>query len=72
MRILHSKVEQNAAQAATMADPKIPRTVAGDGQHKPAGHGGYGNGPAVLEVGNPTVRGDPNSTAIVRLAGIRY
>src|SRR6266478_62305 len=48
-----------------VTDPKIPAVVPGDGIQLAAGHAKYGNKPAVLKVGNPAKRGDPNSPAII-------
>src|SRR5271166_523454 len=48
-----------------VANPEAPRTVSGDGMHNSAGHGICRNKPAVLKVGDPTGRCDPNSRTIV-------
>jgi hypothetical protein len=48
-----------------VADPEIPPMIASEGFHDAAGHGGYWNKAALLEVGHPVMGGNPNSTMIV-------
>src|SRR6478609_3525731 len=52
-----------------VADPEIPRTVPGARKHQSARHGAYANKPAILKVGNPATRKDPDSPAIVLSEG---
>jgi hypothetical protein len=53
-----------------VADPEILRSVPGDGMHLSAGHAVYRNEPAIIEVGDPAARGDPNSPAFVLKEGV--
>ena len=39
----------------------IPRAVLGDGMHLSGGQAAYGSKPAILKIGNPAVRRNPNS-----------
>jgi hypothetical protein len=48
-----------------VADPEIPSTIASDGMHIAAGHGAYCGKPAILEVGDPAMGGNPNSPVII-------
>src|SRR5580692_5375236 len=57
-------------KALIVADPEIPRAVSGNGAHVSAGHTTHGNKPAILQVGDPVERGDPNSPAFVLKEGI--
>ncbi len=65
----HAFPKQMKKTLILVADPEIPRTVASDGMHDPARRAVYGNKPAILEVGNPSSRGDPNSSAIILKEG---
>src|SRR5271166_6198044 len=47
------------------ADPEIPSSVFGDRMHESTGRRAYRNKPIALEVGNPTMRGNPDSPAII-------
>src|SRR5580658_7376661 len=54
-----------------VADPEVPPAVTGDGMHDPARYATDGNKPAILEVGKPACRGDPNSAAIILKERVR-
>src|SRR6202035_4963832 len=50
--------------------PQTPCSVLGDGIHLSAGNGAYRNKPVILQVAEPSLRGDPNSPAIILKEGI--
>src|ERR1700739_4708198 len=54
-----------------VADPDIPRIVAGDGMELSGGHGAYGDKPAMLEIGNAARGGDPGPPAIILKKALR-
>src|ERR1700722_15035438 len=54
-----------------MAEPDVSRPVASDGVYLSGGNAADGNEAAILEVGNPPTRGDPNSAVIVLKEGFR-
>src|SRR5271166_5275833 len=52
-----------------VADPEIPRTISGDGVYESVGHSADGNKPAILEIGKPAIRGNPDSPAVILKQG---
>src|ERR1700722_13433725 len=65
----HIRVKQMKKTVILIANPKIPRAISGNGVHDSTGHSTHGNKPAILQVGNPAERGDPNSSALVLKEG---
>ena len=57
-------------ETLVVANPEIPRAVSGDGVHDSAGHPTHGDKPAIIEVGDPAERRDPNSPAFVLKQGL--
>src|SRR6266700_1656776 len=53
-----------------VADPETSSTVFGDGIHVSVRHGADAYKPAILEVGSPAKRGDPNSPTLILKEGL--
>src|SRR6266853_2994479 len=62
-------VEQMDKTEKPVVDPDTPRTVLDEGSRIRAGDRGYGREPAVLKIGNPVPRRDPNSLTSVLQEG---